>query len=74
MLIRVVVRTGERKEHVVEREQGNLEIALKEPAANNLANKRLAELLAVRFGVPARAVRILAGHRRPRKTVNIDMV
>lgn len=67
-IVRVKVRAGARKESFVEKEPGSFEIAVKEPAEDNRANRRVIELIVRRFGVPASSVRIRTGARSPRKT------
>lgn len=69
--IRVEVRPGTRKESVLERTDGVLEIRVREKAERNSANTRMRELVATRFGVSPKRVRILTGHRSHRKTLQV---
>ncbi|OGZ14153.1 MAG: hypothetical protein A3J08_03730 [Candidatus Lloydbacteria bacterium RIFCSPLOWO2_02_FULL_51_11] len=83
MYLKVIVNSGAKKEKIEEgpastkgsggaKKKGELKISVREPAQRNLANTRVRELLAARFKVPLSAVRILAGHRSPRKLFSID--
>ena len=72
MYIKVFVTPGAKKEKVEEGKGGVLEVSVREPAQRNLANTRVRELIAGRFHVPPSAVRILSGHRSPRKLFSID--
>ena len=72
MYVRVQVKAGAKKESVIETDAKTFSIAVKEPAAQNLANMRVREVLARLFGVPVPAVRMISGHRAPRKIYDID--
>ncbi|HEY4526692.1 MAG TPA: DUF167 domain-containing protein [Candidatus Paceibacterota bacterium] len=69
-LIRVKVEAGARADSITENEKG-FDITVRERAAENRANIRACELLATRIGVPVKAVSIVSGHHRPRKTMRI---
>lgn len=66
-LIRVRVTAGARRESVKKRKEGVYEISVREEAKDNGANRRAVELVAMEFGLPAKAVRIARGHRKPSK-------
>ena len=51
--------------------EGILRARVAAPATEGRANDALVELLAVAFGVPRSAVRIVRGHRSRRKLVEI---
>ena len=72
MYVKVIVSPGAKKEKMEVGKKGELKISVREPAQRNLANTRVRELLAMRFHVPISAVRILSGHRVPRKLLSID--
>lgn len=72
MYLRVIVTPGAKKESVEERGASELALSVREPAQQNLANRRVVQLVAERYGVPERAVRIISGHRSPRKMLSID--
>lgn len=71
MYVRVQVRPGSKRESLIETEGKTLTIAVKEPAKQGLANARVREILADHFGVPATNVRMISGHRSPRKIFDI---
>jgi len=67
--ITAVVRAfaGAKKEKVIKINENDFEIYVREPAQNNLANKRIKFLLAVEYGVLQKEVQILTGHKSPKK-------
>jgi uncharacterized protein YggU (UPF0235/DUF167 family) len=69
-IVRVEVRTGMKKETVLERGDVLL-ISVREEAERNMANARVRELIARRFGVPPKRVRIITGHRTPKKMLQV---
>lgn len=69
ILIRIRVRTDCRKEVIWQRSHDLWNISVKEPAENNRANDRLVQILRMEF--PGRIVRIIKGHHRPSKIVQI---
>ncbi len=72
MHVSVKVAAGARKEKVVEVTPVRFEISVREAAARNEANQRVAQILAVRFKVPVKRVRVIKGHRSPSKVFNIS--
>lgn len=79
MFIKVIVSPGAKKEkvEVVHPDKGGkkgdtFSISVREPAAQNLANTRVRELLAARFHTPLGKVRILTGHRSRAKMISIS--
>ena len=78
MYIKAFVTPGAKKERVEEAPSAKLGaggetllISVKAPAAQNLANTRVREIVAERFGVPVGNVRILTGHRSRAKMIRI---
>ncbi|OGG68794.1 hypothetical protein A3H77_00130 [Candidatus Kaiserbacteria bacterium RIFCSPLOWO2_02_FULL_56_11] len=71
MYIRVRVTAGARKESVIEVDSKRLEIAVKEKAKDNAANRRVVELVARHYRVPVKSVRITRGHTSPAKLLTI---
>lgn len=71
MYVRVEVRPGARKESVLQTDDKTYTIAVKEPAERNLANARVREVLAEHLSVPIGKVRMVSGHRSPRKIFDI---
>jgi uncharacterized protein YggU (UPF0235/DUF167 family) len=72
MYVRVEVRPGAKRESVMHLDDKTLTIAVKEPAERNLANLRVRELVAEEFSVPVGKVKMISGHRSPRKIFTID--
>lgn len=70
MYLKVWVRPGAKKESAAEKGKGLL-ISVKEPAARNLANTRVRELVAARYGLSVAKVRIISGHSGPSKLLSI---
>ena len=72
MYIKVVARTGIKKEELIKKSEDHFLISVKEKAKNNLANKRIIEILAIYFKVPKEKVRIVNGHHHPHKLIVVD--
>ncbi len=72
MRIRIKVFPSSKKEKIVPTVRHTYEVFVKEPATDNLANARVIELFKD-FFPEARSVRIVLGHRKPQKTLDIDI-
>ncbi len=73
MYVKVVVTPGAKRESVTPTGDAKLAVAVKEPAAQNLANRRVVEVVAIHFGVPASRVRIISGHHSRSKMLSVDV-
>lgn len=71
MYVRVKTYPGCKKELVVRLAEHRFEIHVKAPAEQNLANRRVQELLAVEYNVTPRAVRLVSGHRTQTKIFDV---
>lgn len=71
MYVRVEVKPGAKRESVMHIDDKTLSIAVKEPAEQNQANIRVRVLIAEEFGVPVGKVKMVSGHRSPRKIFDI---
>ena len=71
MLVRVKVKAGARRERFAKVASRMFEIGVKEKAEMNAANERIQILVARHFSVPVKAVRIISGHHRPNKTLDV---
>ncbi|MBI2048317.1 MAG: DUF167 domain-containing protein [Parcubacteria group bacterium] len=69
--IRVKVTAGASREHIAE-EDGELHLFVKEPPQDNMANRRVVQIIAKRFSVSASRVRIVSGHKARNKTLSIS--
>ena len=71
MYIKVRVQAGAKTEKFEVISKDHFKIAVKEPAKQNLANRRVTLLVAMHFKVPAKQVRLISGHRSPSKIFSI---
>ncbi len=72
MYISVRVVAGAKQEKVEVLPKGRLKISVKAPAKQNLANKRVRELVAEHLQMPLVQVRLLSGHTSPSKIFSVD--
>jgi uncharacterized protein len=72
MYVRVEARPGAKRESVIETGDRTYTVAVKEPAERGLANKRIREIVAEFLGVPAGKLKLVSGHRSPRKIYSVD--
>ena len=73
MYIRVDVSPKAKKENIKVISDDTLEISVREPALQNLANARVAILVARHYGVSRSSVRLISGHRSTRKVFAVDV-
>lgn len=73
MYIKVKVLPGAKKEYFEKESEDHFEVAVKEKAQRNMANKRVVELIAKHFKVPTSHVRIISGHHSPSKILSVDI-
>lgn len=73
MYISVRVVAGAKREEVKELPKGRLEVRVKEPAKQNLANKRVQALVAERYELPLHKVHLISGHHTPAKLFAVDI-
>ena len=71
MYVRVEVRPGAKRESVLQTDDKTYVIAVKEPAERGLANKRVRTVLAEHLGVTEGKLRLISGHRSPRKIFTV---
>lgn len=72
MYVRVIVHPKSKKEKVEKIKDDTYELQVKEPAEQNLANRRVRELMAEEFGIRVEAVRIVSGHHSHNKILAIN--
>lgn len=70
--VRVEARPGARKESVLQTDDKTFTISVKEPATHNLANNRIRQLLSEHLDVPFKKIKMISGHRSPRKIFTLD--
>lgn len=71
MYIRVRVAAGSKKEVFEQSSKDSFLVSVKEAAEQNMANKRVLELVGAHFGVSPRSIRIVSGHHSPGKILSI---
>jgi len=69
MFIKIKVTTGARSEKIVKKGVDFYSISVKEEAERNMANKRVIEI--VRKMHPDKSVKIVSGHHKPSKILEI---
>jgi len=72
MYIKVKVTAGARKETFEKISDDHFEVAVKEKAERNMANKRVMELVADFFELPIGKVKIISGHHSPGKILSVE--
>jgi len=73
MYVRVEVQPGAKKEKVENLGEMRYRMAVREPAARNLANVKVKELLCELYRVKSGQVKLVSGHRSPRKIFDVDI-
>lgn len=73
MYVRVEVKPSSRKESILKTDDKTFSIAVREPAERNLANNRVRSILASEFGISAGKIKLISGHRSPRKIFDIAL-
>ena len=71
MYIRVNAQPGAKKELVSRISADRYEISVREPAEQNMANRRIRTLVARELGLPETAVRMISGHQSPHKIFSV---
>lgn len=71
MLIKVKVHPDSHKEKKEFVEPDKLLLWVREPAQNNLANLRVVKMVAEHFKIESKKVRIISGHHRSSKIVEV---
>ena len=71
MYVKVRVVAGSKKEELIKMGTDNFRVFIRERAERNLANRRVAELIAMHYKIQVRRVRIISGHTSPPKILSI---
>jgi uncharacterized protein YggU (UPF0235/DUF167 family) len=71
MYVKVHVFAGMKKEQISQVKENTYEIITRAPAERNLANERVREIIAKKYGVGVKAVRIVSGHHHPSKLLEV---
>lgn len=72
MYVHARVRAGAKKEEVEDAGDNRLRIAVREPAEQNLANRRVIGPVARHYRAVPGKVRLVSGHRSPSKILSVD--
>jgi uncharacterized protein YggU (UPF0235/DUF167 family) len=72
MYIKARVKAGEKKEKIEKKSDNTFIISVKEKAENNLANKKVLEIVALHCGVEIKKVKIVSGHHKSSKLLLIN--
>ncbi len=70
-LIRITVEPDARVDKLNSDGRGGFDVCVRVPSSENRANDRARELVAAKLGISVKAVRLVSGHHRPRKTLRI---
>ena len=73
MYIKVRVVAGSKKEEVILEKPNYFKIFVREKAKQNMANKRILELIAREYKIKPAQVRITSGHHSPSKLLSVDV-
>ncbi|MFP4539859.1 MAG: DUF167 domain-containing protein [Candidatus Paceibacterota bacterium] len=71
-ILRVKAHPGARKEKLVRRENGTLEIWVKDQAQKGQANRRILEVISKEFGLASSDVRMVKGGKGNNKTFIVN--
>lgn len=71
MLIHVKIKPDSKEDKIIQKNDTSFIVHVKEPAEDNKANKRLIEMLAIKFNVIRSSIKIVTGHHSPSKILDI---
>lgn len=72
MYVKVRVQAGAKKESFELIGENRFAVSVKQKALQNLANRRVIEIIAAQYRVPPARVRIISGHRSVSKILSVD--
>lgn len=73
MYIKVHAVAGSKKEEIILEKQDHFKIFVREKAKQNMANKRILEIVAREYKIKPAQVRIVSGHHSPSKLLSVDI-
>jgi len=73
MYVKVRVYPKSKKEEIKKIKDNRFEIKVKEKAERNMANNRVLEIIAEKFSVDRKKVKIVNGHQSPSKMLSVDI-
>ncbi len=71
MKIIVIVKPNSKKQEIIKKEEGLLEVRLKTPPVEGKANQELIEALAKYYQLPKKNIIINTGHKSRKKIIKI---
>lgn len=71
MYVKITALTGQKQEFLREENNGRFVISVKEKPEQNMANRKIIEIIALHFKVPVSKVKIVSGHHKPSKIFDI---
>lgn len=71
MYIKIKVSAGAKKETFRKKSEDHFEISVKEEAKQNMANRRVVEVVARELRIPKEKIKIISGHHSPGKILSI---
>jgi uncharacterized protein YggU (UPF0235/DUF167 family) len=71
MYVKITALTGQKQEFLREENNERFVVSVKEKPEQNMANRKILEIIALHFKVPASRVKIVSGHHKPSKIFNI---
>jgi len=74
MYIRVDATPGAKKEFITKIDSISFAVSVREKAERNMANRRIVELVRKEFGGKGVIVKIVSGHRSPRKVLDVEIL
>jgi uncharacterized protein YggU (UPF0235/DUF167 family) len=72
LYVKVRVTAGARREDIELVSNHHYRVSVREKPLENLANRRVTELVARQYGVAINKVRIVKGHRSPSKILAVE--
>lgn len=73
MYIKVEVLAGAKRERVLKRADDSFFVSVREEAEQNMANRRVLQLVRQEFGGKNIIAKIISGHHSSHKIISIDM-
>lgn len=71
MYIHIKAFTSQKKEEIFERKPGYFDVFVREKPEQNMANRKIVELVAQYFGVSVSNIKIISGHHKPTKILSV---
>jgi uncharacterized protein YggU (UPF0235/DUF167 family) len=73
MYIKINALTAQKQEFLKETGPNRFLLSVREKAEQNMANRKIIELIAGHFSIPVSQVKIVSGHHKPSKMFDINL-